>query len=97
MCWGECRRVKIRTKCIKVNVAKFGLELDAPWVWVVDFPFKVNASSSWIQITTRVLHRPSNRIGTNLQIGIYPRRSNNNLIFEKGLKGRHVPINREWS
>jgi hypothetical protein len=58
MCWGEYKRVKIRTKCIRVNVAKFGQELDAPWVWVVDLPFKVNASSSWIQVTTRVLDRP---------------------------------------
>jgi hypothetical protein len=71
MCWGECKRVKIRTKCIRVNVAKFGPKLDAPWVWVIDLPFKVNASSSWIQITIRVLDRPSNQIGTNLEIGIY--------------------------
>ncbi len=87
MCWGECRRVKVRTKFIRVNVAKFGPELDAPWVWVVNLPFKINASSSWIQVTIRVLDRPSNRIGTNLEIGICPRKRNKNLIFEKCLKG----------
>jgi hypothetical protein len=60
--------------------------LDAPLVWVVDLPFKVNASSSWIQVTTRVLNRPSNQIDTNLEIGIYPKKNNKNLIFEKAWK-----------
>ncbi len=70
-----------------MNIAKFGLELDAPWVWVVDLPLKINASILWIQVTTRVLDRPSNQIGSKLEIGIYPKKNNKNLIFEKGLKG----------